>query len=460
MTFSRGYPFCQKSKFDFTVSNPIRQIPARGQSSDIIRESHCPPCAHPPTPKMTRRIALLLFTFAFAWSSLAALYSQTPAPRVGCRIEPVKISTGEQATFTLFADQLPPLTAYSLTLSFNNPRALGFQDQDLTLEGSNLKPGPAFPAGSITRNNINIETDKGTIELAASQPVSSSLTGRFDTLATIGISGVTETIVSFRFIQTSLHNQNGLLLGTNAYAVEECFVEIGNSGSPTPPPTATLNTLSPLVSPTPFPPGHTSVAPTPTSTATPTPTFTPGPTSPLPTPENTATPTFTPSPVFTPTSTDTPLPTETPTETPTPTQIVFSTPVNQPGEIQAPIETPILVPTDTETPTPAPPELPTETETPVPLPTDTPVSADTPTDVPLSTQEPPTATSTPIVRPTPTPIAQANRALDETTEVISQAEPPNRESQPQPYRLFAVVALFGGLTLLLAFWQLRRRGDE
>ena len=148
---------------------------------------------------MTRRIPVLFFIFAFALSGIAALYSQVPAPRVGCQIKPTKINRGESATFTIFADQLPPLTAYSLTLSFDPLRALGFQDQDGIRDGFNLKPGPAFFPESITDNLVNKET--GVITLAASQSISSSLTGSFDTLATIGIQAEsdTDTIVSFRF---------------------------------------------------------------------------------------------------------------------------------------------------------------------------------------------------------------------------------------------------------------------
>ena len=409
---------------------------------------------------MTRRIALLIFTFAFAWSGLAALYSQTPAPRIGCQIKPAKITTGEQATLTLFADQLPPLTAYSLTLSFDYPRALDFADQDLAAEGDNLTPGPAFPLESITRNIITTQADSGTLELAASQAISAPLTGAFDTLATISGFGVSDTIVSFRFVQTTLNDQTGAVLGTNAYAVENCFVEIGNSGSPTPIPTATVNTLSPLISPTPTPIGFTSVPPTPTSTPTETPTFTPGPTSPLPTPEDTSTPTFTPTPVFTDTPTDTPTPTETPTETPTPTEIVFSTPVNPAAQDQPPTETPTPVETDTPTPVEEPSETPTITETPTETPTDTPEAQPTPTPTPAPLPEPPTATPTPIRLATPTPVPQTDRQIDATIQVTFQSEAPSALRRPQPYRLLALVALFSAFTLALAFWQLGHREDR
>lgn len=410
---------------------------------------------------MTRRISVLIFTFAFAWSGLAALYSQVPAPRIGCQITPTQINRGEIATLTIFADQLPPLTAYSLTLGFDYPRALDFEDQDLAAEGKNLTPGPAFPIESITRNIININADSGTIELAASQTISAPLTGAFDTLATIRGFGVDDTTVSFRFIQTTLKDQNGVLLLRNiAYAEQNCEVRIGDSNSPLPQPTSTIDTLLPLISPTPFPPGYTSVPPTITPTPTETSTFTPGPTSPLPTPENTSTPTFTPTPVFTDTPTDTPTITETPTETPTPTQIVISTPDSQAGDAESPIETPLPEPTNTETPTVALPDLPAESATSTPPPTDTPMPTETPTDIHTATPEPSTATPRPIVRPTRIPIEQANRTLGESVEVISQAEAPNRDAQLQPYRLFAVVTLFGGLTLLLAFWQLRRKGDD
>ncbi len=448
------------SKLNSTLSTPFQQIPARDQSGDIIQASPYPQsvstvCSTCYT-KMTRRIAVLIFTFAFAWSGLAALYSQVPAPRVGCRIEPAKITTGEQATFTIFADQLPPLTAYSLTLSFDNPRALDFEDQDLSTEVDNFAPGPLFPVESITRNIIRIDADRGTMELAASQTTAAPLTGASDTLATIRGFGVADTIVSFRFVQTTLNDQTGAVLSTNAYAVENCFVEIGNSGSPTPIPTATINTLSPLISPTPTPIGYTSVPPTPTFTPTETLTFTPAPTSPLPTPENTATPTYTWTPVPTDTPTDTPTVTETPTETPTPTEIVFSTPVNQAGEAQLPTETPLPVETETPVPVELPTDTPTSTDTPTEVPTDTPEAEPTPTPLP----EPPTATPTPIRLATPTAIAQTDRQIDTTIQVARQSEAPSAIRRPQPYRLLAVVSLFGAFTLALAFWQLSRRENQ
>lgn len=447
--------FKPQSKFNSTVSYPFQQIPARGQSGDIIRESQLS-TVHPPTPtKMTRRIAVLLFTFAFAWSGVAALYSQVPAPLVGCQILPTKINRGEQATFRIFADQLPPLTAYSLTLSFDPLRALGFEDQDGLRDGFNLMPGPAFFAESITHNLVNKDT--GVITLAASQSISSSLTGAFDTLATISIQAEsdTDTIVTFRFTQSTLNDHNGVLLSRNvAYAEQNCEIKIGDSGSPLPQPTATINTLSPLISPTPTPFGHTSVAPTPTSTPTATLTFTPGPTSPLPSPTNTDTPTFTPTPLVTETPTDTPIPTETPTETPTATQVVITTPDNQASDTQPPTEIPTETPVPTETPT----ETPTIAELPTETPTDTPEPTLTPTATPIP--EPPAATPTPIRQPTPTAIAQTERKIDATIQIALQSEAPPAPRRPQPYRLLAVIALFGAFTLALAFWQLGRREDR
>lgn len=405
---------------------------------------------------MTRRIAVLIFTFVFAWSGLTVLYSQTPAPRIGCRIEPPKITRAGQATLIIFADQLPPLRAYDLTMTFDFPRAFDFEDQDLAADGENLKPDPLFLPESITRNLITLGADTGTIELAASQTISAPLTGAFDTLATIRGFGIDDTIVSFRFDKTTLTDQAGVVLSANAYAVENCFVEIGNSGSPTPLPTATVNTLSPLVSPTLTPFGHTSVPPTPTDTPTETATFTPGPTSPLATPEDTSTPTFTPTPVPTDTPTETPTVTETPTETPTPTVIVISAPDNQGAEAQLPTETPVLADTETPTPVDLPTDTPTITDTPTETPTDTPEPEPTPTPLP----EPSTATPTPTRLSTPTPVPQTDRQIDTTIQVASQSEAPSAIRRPQPYRLLAAVALFGAFTFALAFWQLSRREDR
>ena len=411
---------------------------------------------------MPRRLFTLLIALALTWTALIALYgqTQTPAPRVGCQITPNKISTGDQALFTLFVDQTPPLTAYTLTLSYGPvPFAMPFADQDPGLEGFNLTPGGAFPADAISHNVV--DTVKGEIQLAVSTPISSSITGKFDILATGIIQGVSSIVGTFRFTEVILRDHNGVVINRGSFATEECFVEIGNSGSPTPVATATYF-LSPLLSATPTTIGHTSVAPTVTPTSTP---GTPSPlsTSVLPTPTytpnntaNTATPTFTPLPTATPTYTNTPEPTPTDTETPTPTVVAITNPASQ-----SPLETPTPlmqeIPTESPVPTPTETETPTETATETPVPTDTPtVEAVPPTETPI-----PVPTDTPTREPTATPTspAQIDRALGETVEVIAQSTPSSRPTQ-QPYRLLAVASLFGGLALLLAFWQLRRRHNE
>jgi hypothetical protein len=406
---------------------------------------------------MQRRIVTLVIAFALSWIGLAALYSQTPpAPRVGCKVDQQQISTGGSTQFVIFADQLPPLTAFNLTLTYDF-NALQFQDQDLsTIDVINLKPGDAFPATAFSQNNVN--SVNGQIQIAVSPPVSSTITGDYDKLAEGTILGINQAVAPFRFTQAVLYDHNGLLMNTTTYAVEECFVQVGNSGAPTPTSTATYF-LSPLLTATPLPTGHTSVAPTPTTTPTltETPTTAPSPVSPLDTPTFTPFPTATPFPTLTPTDTDTPIPTETPTETPTATTIIFSTPQNQSSENLSPLETP--VPTDTEIPVLAeiPTDTPTLTDTPIASPTDTPELDPLPTATEVPIQETPTATATPIRPPTPTVVAQINRQIVESVEPIEQAAaigPPRRQ---QPYRLLAVAALFGTLTLALAFWQLHRR---
>ncbi|MGB5047411.1 MAG: hypothetical protein WBO46_00640, partial [Caldilineaceae bacterium] len=97
----------------------------------------------------------------------------------------------------------------------------------------------------------------------------------------------------------------------------------------------------------------------------------------------------------------------------------------------------------------------TDTPTPEPI---TPTETPTPSQTPTQTPEPPTAT--PIVRPTPTPVLQANRALSDTIQVVDQTRGPVRISPAQPYRLLGIAALFSGFALLLAFWQLRRKGRD
>ncbi|MBX3052976.1 MAG: hypothetical protein KF753_15950 [Caldilineaceae bacterium] len=408
---------------------------------------------------MQRRIVVLLVTFAFAWSGLAALYSQVPAPRIGCRIQPEKITTGGTATFEIFADQLPPLTAYTLTITYDDPFSVDFQDQ---ISGGeiNLLPSTLFAPDAVTVNVV--DRAKGEIQIAASQPISSAMTGQYDVLASGKISGGSSALISFHFVAAALRDHNSLLIPDTSYARQECFVEIGDSLSPTPTRTATSANFSALVSPTPLPPGFTSVPPTITPTPTDSPTPTPGPTSPLPTPEVAATPTFTPIPTFTPVDTDTPVPTETPTETPTATHIDIETPTLQAQDVQSPLETPTadgaeasVIEDATQTPTDTP--LPTATNTPTPEPI-TPTETPTPSQTPTQTPEPPTAT--PIVRPTATPVLQANRALSDTVQVVAQTSGPVRISQTQPYRLLGIAALFSGFALLLAFWQLRRKGRD
>ncbi|HRJ44831.1 MAG TPA: hypothetical protein PL105_23240, partial [Caldilineaceae bacterium] len=397
---------------------------------------------------MSRRISALLVTLIFTWSGLAALYSQTPAPRIGCRVADRQIATSGSTRFEIFADQLPPLTAFTITLTYQSNTIQFFDDPNLPLEGINLTPGDVFPANSFSQNLV--DTVNGQIRIAVSPPVSSTIKGDFDILAFGYLSGNNRAVAHFQFTDPILYDHNAALLNRAFYAVEGCYVQVGDSGTPVPSSTPTYY-LSPLLTSTSTPPGFISIDPTPTSTPTQTPTFTPTVNSPLATPTDTNTPFFTPTPeaTFTPVDTDTPIPSETPTEVPTETSIVVTTPDNQASADQSPLETPTETPfpIDTPTDTPAPTETPSET------PTETPLPAPTPTATETFTPEPPTATATPIRQPTPTVMAQVDRKISGVVEVINQPAAQGNFERQQPYLLLAVTALFGGLVLLLAFWQ-------
>lgn len=409
---------------------------------------------------MPRRVAILFAILVLTWAGLTALYGQTPAPRVGCRVADRKIFIGGSTQFAIFADQLPPLTAYTLTL-FYSPLFVQFSDQDLNLAEINLLPGSASPAAAITRNVVN--PILGQIQLAATSPITSYMTGSNDLVATGIIQGVGLGIARFEFSNTNLLNHNGAPINTGAYARENCWVEVGDSGTPTPQATATY-LLAPLLTATPTPPDFTLTPRTPTSTPTISPLPTPSPLqtptlTPLPTAANTAIPTSTPLPTLTPTDTATPLPTPTDTETPTPTVVIITVPGSGEQGGQSPLETPIpfVEETPTETPVPTPSETPTETFPPTETPTVEvvpPTETPTPTSTPSPTGLPPPPTPTPSA----TSIPQAERALGETVQVMGQSTPPTQIAQRQPYAFLAAAALFGGLALLLAFWQLRQRG--
>lgn len=150
------------------------------------------------------------------------------------------------------------------------------------------------------------------------------------------------------------------------------------------------------------------LAPTPTYTPTPGPTWTSSPTA------SPATPTNTPSPTIT----STPQPTlrpVTPIVTGTVTRYAPPQPTSpppqypQPTATRAPTRAPTRPPatpvpststfTPSPTPTDTPTATPTPTDTPTPTPTDTPTSTPTPTDTPTST---PTPTDTATFTPSPT----------------------------------------------------------
>ncbi len=86
-----------------------------------------------------------------------------------------KIFTGGSTNFTIFVDQMPPLTAYTLTL-FYSPLFVEFRDQNQDSIETNLAPGSAFPANAISRNIV--DPARSEIQLAVSVPVSSSITGQ------------------------------------------------------------------------------------------------------------------------------------------------------------------------------------------------------------------------------------------------------------------------------------------
>ncbi|RME58816.1 MAG: hypothetical protein D6790_11425 [Caldilineae bacterium] len=423
---------------------------------------------------MHRRFWLLLLALCITVLGVGILSAQegTPTPHLRCTVSSSTIALGETIDFSLQTEAFTALAAYTLTLQYD-PQVVEFLDLQPDVEGVNLLPGDLFSPETLTNNMV--DPVRGVVQVAVVTPTSQSGSNGTGFLARGRITGIQAGISVFVFTEVVLRDVQGNLLDSNTIALKGCFVDVGPSGLSTPTPTPT-RAVSVLASPT-----VDSVQ------ATPTPTATQGPTA-TPTTPATATPTFTPSPTFTPEPpTATPTPTETgmPTPTATPTQVLISTPTpppeeegaasplatptetpspeeEPPGDASTETSTPTATATSTETPTATPTETPTETPTAEEAPAQPPT--DTPTGEPTFT---PTATETPTTQPaqeetagegptaTPKPPVTIAREPAAPVEVVSQPDPPALPPET-PYRLLALVALFGAFTLLLAAWQVSR----
>lgn len=422
---------------------------------------------------MARRFLLLTFAFCLAVVGVGILAAQEtqPEPLLRCAIASPVIDRGASVDFSVQVEGFTSLAAYTLTLRYDHT-VVGFLDSTPDQEGVNLNAGDLFPPEALTTNLV--DPVAGTIQIAVSTPVSQTREGGTGSLVQGKLTGNQAGLSVFTFSETTLRDGQGNAIDPATIRLEGCFVDVGPSGLPTPTLTPT-RVVSVLASPP-----TESVLPTstPTETASPVPTAT--------SPPATATSTFTPTPTFTPIPTDTPTPTETWTATPTdtPTVVVISTPTppqEEPGpSSDSPLETPTDTPTATgeqvaETPTSTPSPTPTETETPTP--TETPTATEsptstltptateteTPTPSPLPTTDTPTVTPSPagaepsseVSAATPTPVPATQGRGPAPIEVVAQPEPPPAVTLA-PYRLLALVALFGAFVLLLAAWQIAR----
>lgn len=368
-------------------------------------------------------------------------------PTLSCTLSVSAINPGENAELLIDLNRLDEVASLELSMGYN-PNLIQIQDRIPEQSDTiNLSLGDLLTGNADIISSV--DSASGLIQLDINRSNGDLLAASSGNVALASIAGLPATgLAEFIFQEATLTTFNGTQLPLGR--VQDCWVDVGNSGAPTP--TATTFGNSPLATVTASP---TSNSPLPTLTPTPTPTL---PAQPTATPSFT----FTPAPTFTPSFTETPTPTpvesqvdvaQSPLETATPTETPLAVPSDTPTPF--PSDTPTSAPLDTDTPTP--------TETPLPLPSDTPV----PTFTPTAANATPNATLTPALiivtpfRPTPTPepLEVIVPQPPSDIEFVVQPDAPEYLTQRPPFRLFGFMALAGAI-LLTALGLVIRRSDS
>lgn len=296
--------------------------------------------------------------FAFCALIIASLGTPTPmraqdaSARLTCRIEPAPLALNGQATLILEIANIQNLFGYELKMTYDASR-VQVQDGDAEKAGTNLQVAGMFLNPDFVVVN---SAENGTITLALTQlgPDSRPKSGGGE-VARATMTGIGAGFANFAFGDVVFSDNNGLAIPVTK---EDCLVEIGEAGQPTPTFTATsVATATPTNTEVPTQQATVSVSQqSQAATATPMP----------------QAPTSTPVPMQTSAGPAVTTATSLPAETPTPGVVTITTPTPDPqGQFSQTDATPMpsteIVPTETPTPlgeqassqssTPAPPTV-------------------------------------------------------------------------------------------------------
>lgn len=378
-----------------------------------------------------------------------AIRAQSGTAHLTCRITPSPLALNGEAALILEIADIQNLYGYELVMTYDAIR-VQYQDADAAKEGVNLQVVNTFISPDFVVLN---KAENGKIDLALTQLAPNIPRSGGGELARATIVGTGAGFANFTFGEFVFSDNNG-----NAIPVtkQDCLVEIGEAGEPTPtftattaPTTTPVNTNLPTQTPVPVP--QQPQAPT----ATPQPaTATPIPTQPQVTPEVT---------------TATPAPTETPTEIPTATEVVvaFSTPTLSAQEAGAPttastdgaaiLSTPAL-------PTPAALDAPAADLAPNPVPASNEIAAAGETQeagVSAKVSNPGVVaeaekSATPTLTPTPRVIARVDRVAPLAVESVPQPPAPTSASIGSFLQKWGWLVLLSAVALAATVFRLSR----
>lgn len=380
--------------------------------------------------------------------------AQQTNTRISCRFEPPLIQASQTATLIIEVSDVLNLYGYELKMTYD-PARIQFNDADTSKEAINLQLGAFISPDFILFN----KADSGTVHLALTQLAPVESKSGSGELVRSTLQGTGEGFANFAFGDFTLSDHNGRAIDAT---VQDCLLEIGVAGGPTP-----TQTVTPVPSATPT--GTTMPAATATHTPVP-PAFT---NTPWPTPTDVPS-----SPTLSPQATDTPSTISTSTPTATPSSVIITTPTPaQPAEAmtqgQATQQQP-AAPTQTQN-SASTPLLPTEQasaeaaeegQTSDGSAVQADVSglasenavASAPGTNAVESKQIPIASLTPTATPTFTPVAFARVAHQplQPIEVIAQPPPPQPKAWHQRYQWLGWGSLVATGIFVLVTWRLRK----
>jgi len=158
--------------------------------------------------------------------------AQDASARLTCRIEPAPLALNGQATLILEIANIQNLFGYELKMTYDASR-VQVQDGDAEKAGINLQVAEMFLSPDFVVVN---SAENGTITLALTQLAPNGPKSGGGEVARATMTGIGAGFANFAFGDVVFSDNNGLAIPVTK---EDCLVEIGEAGQPTPTFTAT-----------------------------------------------------------------------------------------------------------------------------------------------------------------------------------------------------------------------------